>query len=201
METNLKVRKRLKILLVVIFLIPILTFSVFIASTSGLLGEGWSWLDFEGNVDNRATLSTEVDGTTVDIGSSDVVCRNTVQGMRYLADHTGSICTRDNWNSTSGCCDHSESDVCIGCNDKFNCCQNYEFCVSCCYMDKSLSKQPLDAIDDKKGNPVYDRIKFTDIFDYCKVRCRTSSSSVIHFNAYRSGLKYCFGDSDGPLKV
>jgi len=80
----------------------------------------------------------------------------------------------------------------VGCNLEYHCCQNYEFCVSCCLgVDK---KQHLESILDKEP-PFLARVQ--DQFEMCVAMCRTSSRNLIHEREYKSQTyKYCFTDNN-----
>lgn len=87
---------------------------------------------------------------------------------------------------------------CETCSETFQCCTTYERCVSCCLGQK----YNINIL--KKGRAVtegqvFQFVEVADIFDYCSLRCRTSSSSVVHQNTFRSDLKHCYGQTEPPL--
>jgi len=85
---------------------------------------------------------------------------------------------------------------CAGCNLEYRCCQNYEFCVSCCLgTDK---KQHLESILEKEP-PFLASVH--DQFEMCTAMCRTSSRNLVHEREYKSQIyKYCFTDSAPSTK-
>eukprot|EP01133_Synstelium_polycarpum_P011488 gene11488-13398_t len=77
--------------------------------------------------------------------------------------------------------------------ENFHCCNEYEFCVSCCMStDKvSILESILAKMIDKGVNPSYLRNQF----DLCTTACRTSSKSLIHQREYKQpSLKFCYGN-------
>jgi len=72
-----------------------------------------------------------------------------------------------------------------------------ELCVSCC-----LGKYPDFAAvlaNDAMTLDIFKVVVVQDLFDFCLIRCRTSSQSVVHQNSFRSKLKHCFGAKEPPL--
>eukprot|EP00744_Colponema_vietnamica_P019258 GILI01027238.1.p1 GENE.GILI01027238.1~~GILI01027238.1.p1 ORF type:complete len:344 (+),score=38.12 GILI01027238.1:127-1158(+) len=63
---------------------------------------------------------------------------------------------------------------CIGCDSTRRCCEQQEFCVSCC-----MGPSPIGV-----GLP----------FQSCLSLCRTSSTSVVHNNKYRRNQRHCHGE-------
>ncbi|KAL5716679.1 hypothetical protein ACHQM5_009809 [Ranunculus cassubicifolius] len=101
------------------------------------------------------------------INMQDRVCRNTVQGRYLLSDDNGHVCDALSLDPRSRCCPESGKKFsCHGCNLVSQCCNSYEFCVSCC--------------------------TYSSVFDFCAGRCRHSSESVVHENAYISDFHHCF---------
>uniref|UniRef100_M8BBK7 SREBP regulating gene protein n=1 Tax=Aegilops tauschii TaxID=37682 RepID=M8BBK7_AEGTA len=76
-----------------------------------------------------------------------------------------------------------------GCNLDSQCCNSYEYCVSCC-LNPSRTKE-ADVLKLKVAKPVTAGT-YTNIFDFCMGRCRHSSASVVHENAYLSDFHHCF---------
>ena len=79
--------------------------------------------------------------TMLDLSLSPAFCQNTKQGWDLLADDRGRLCSRglvqDSTDAMPGCC--PDGDVtgfqrytCDGCDPLYNCCSQYEVCVSCC---------------------------------------------------------------------
>ncbi|XP_019413777.1 PREDICTED: uncharacterized protein LOC109325708 isoform X3 [Lupinus angustifolius] len=76
-----------------------------------------------------------------------------------------------------------------GCNVLSRCCNSYEYCVSCCLNPVHTSKEQVLKL--KIAKPSTART-YASVFDYCAGRCRHSSESVVHENAYLSDLHHCF---------
>eukprot|EP00268_Persea_americana_P044330 TRINITY_DN44805_c0_g1_i5.p1 TRINITY_DN44805_c0_g1~~TRINITY_DN44805_c0_g1_i5.p1 ORF type:complete len:278 (-),score=31.10 TRINITY_DN44805_c0_g1_i5:250-1083(-) len=118
------------------------------------------------------------------------ICINTVQGRYLLSDDNGYVCdalSRDTW---SRCCPEiGDRFPCQGCNLVSQCCNSYEFCVSCC-LNPSQTKKEL-ALTVKRAKPVTAGT-YGSVFDFCAGRCRHNSASVVHENAYASDFHHCF---------
>jgi hypothetical protein len=108
------------------------------------------------------------------------------------------------------------------CSSEYQCCAQYEFCVSSCLdftwqrlhsikthrqSAKPTDNKAIDAVDrlmmdhqkvDQNVVKAYEE-GTEDLFDWCLSRCRTSGRSVVHQNSFRSSLKYCYGIKDPPL--
>ncbi|GAM27704.1 hypothetical protein SAMD00019534_108800 [Acytostelium subglobosum LB1] len=86
---------------------------------------------------------------------------------------------------------------CYSCSDKYHCCSEYEFCVSCCMRTDKIPvlEVILAKMVDRGISPSYLRNQF----DLCTMACRTSSRSLIHQREYkRPHLKYCYGTKLPP---
>ncbi|PIN15988.1 hypothetical protein CDL12_11369 [Handroanthus impetiginosus] len=60
-------------------------------------------------------------------------CRTTVQGRFFLTDDNGNVCDAFSVDPLSRCCpEKGDQFSCQGCNLFSQCCNSYEFCVSCC---------------------------------------------------------------------
>eukprot|EP01125_Pyxidicula_operculata_P000906 TRINITY_DN1079_c0_g1_i1.p1 TRINITY_DN1079_c0_g1~~TRINITY_DN1079_c0_g1_i1.p1 ORF type:complete len:190 (-),score=13.54 TRINITY_DN1079_c0_g1_i1:540-1109(-) len=134
--------------------------------------------------------------------SSTEECRNTHQGKLFITDELGYKCKRDDWNVTSGCCTMTDDVAnnrysCKKCEEIYKCCHEYEECVSCC-LGTGKSVKQMEETSATLGR-IFDFLMVDDMFSFCSLRCRSSSSSVIHQNTYRSQLKYCFGEKESPL--
>lgn len=111
------------------------------------------------------------------------------------------------------CCNEENAikTSCELCSSEYECCEVYEHCVSCCIQNllskSSLKKKDLinllnewssnqnikkDILEDYKSN-------INIPYDWCIIKCRTSSNSIIHQNRYRSKFKYCYGKKGSPL--
>lgn len=127
-------------------------------------------------------------------------CRNSLQGKTLVVDDKGYICGRYDLLS-SGCCSVNESlgrHDCSGCEPRISCCQQYEYCVSCClrHEQKPALQQILTAA--AENNDVL-FVSVSDHYELCLAKCRTSSSSVQHENTYRNRLvKFCYGKDPPP---
>ncbi|KAL2328855.1 hypothetical protein Fmac_022282 [Flemingia macrophylla] len=117
-------------------------------------------------------------------------CKTTVQGRYLLSDDNGYVCNAASVNSRSRCCPQTgEKFYCHGCSLLSQCCNSYEYCVSCCLNPALTSKERVLKM--KVAKPATART-YTSVFDYCAGRCRHSSESVVHENAYVSDFHHCF---------
>ncbi|KAL5169257.1 UPF0454 protein C12orf49 [Glycine soja] len=117
-------------------------------------------------------------------------CKTTVQGRYLLSDDNGYVCNAASVNSRSRCCpQRGEKFSCHGCNLLSQCCNSYEYCVSCCLNPALISKEQVLKM--KVAKPTTART-YSSVFDYCAGRCRHSSESVVHENAYISDFHHCF---------
>lgn len=122
--------------------------------------------------------------------------------LRFIS---GTVCHRKNLNVATGCCENGTKPVCnepegSECTSLYSCCTVFETCVSCCLtMNWDLS--PARQIEELQhvSGPAFRYSKPTSLFDFCLIRCRTSSSSVVHQNTFRSKWKYCYGSKESPL--
>lgn len=68
-------------------------------------------------------------------------CRNSEQGIDLITDERGFICQRNDVLPT-GCCkieaENTHLYACTSCNH-YQCCEVYEFCVSCCLNPDNVS--------------------------------------------------------------
>ncbi|GMH28567.1 hypothetical protein Nepgr_030410 [Nepenthes gracilis] len=125
-----------------------------------------------------------------DIGLQENRCRNTVQGRYLLSDDNGYVCDALSVDPESRCCpSKGEQFSCHGCNLISKCCNSYEFCVSCC-LNPSQNHRDI-ALQVKVAKPVTAGT-YASLFDFCAGRCRHSSESVVHENAYFSDFHHCF---------
>ncbi|XP_020236063.1 uncharacterized protein LOC109815687 isoform X5 [Cajanus cajan] len=117
-------------------------------------------------------------------------CKTTVQGRYLLSDDNGYVCNAGSVNSRSRCCPQTgEKFSCHGCSLLSQCCNSYEYCVSCCLNPALTSKERVLKM--KVSKPATART-YASVFDYCAGRCRHSSESVVHENAYISDFHHCF---------
>ncbi|KAK6786912.1 hypothetical protein RDI58_015437 [Solanum bulbocastanum] len=117
-------------------------------------------------------------------------CRTTVQGRYLIADDMGQVCDALSIDPHSRCCrGKSDRFSCNGCNLVSQCCNSYEFCVSCC-LNPSRTQKDL-AVNVKISKPITAGM-YSSIFDFCTGRCRHNSESVVHENAYLSEFHHCF---------
>ncbi len=123
-------------------------------------------------------------------------CNNTVQGRGAVTDDQGFYCTRDNFNSQTGCCTRGQQYSCETCSSDNLCCEEYERCVSCCLSPSYRAKDWVQAENRSPGRP--DTGRWASAFDLCKGKCRTTAHSTVHENAYLSGLHHCFSESGKP---
>ncbi|KAK1646141.1 hypothetical protein QYE76_063946 [Lolium multiflorum] len=138
-----------------------------------------------------ACLPAPVSAIRKDIGLAEpILCRRTVQGRHLISDDNGYVCSALSVDPSSRCCPRTGARFsCQGCNHDLQCCNSYEYCVSCC-LDPSRTNEG-DVQKLKVAKPVTAGT-YTDIFDFCMGRCRHSSASVVHENAYVSDFHHCF---------
>ncbi|ONK57839.1 uncharacterized protein A4U43_C09F4720 [Asparagus officinalis] len=135
--------------------------------------------------------SLKISAIRRDIGlPGKLVCRNTVQGRYLLSDDNGYVCSALSVDTSSRCCpEKGERFSCQGCNLVSQCCNSYEYCVSCC-LNPTRTQQDL-AMRVKVAKPVTAGT-YRSVFDFCAGRCRHNSASVVHENAYASDFHHCF---------
>lgn len=118
------------------------------------------------------------------------LCKSTVQGRYLLSDDNGHVCDSLSVDPLSHCCTgKGEKYPCHGCNLVSQCCNSYEFCVSCCLNPARTQKE--QALKVKIAKPVTAGT-YASVFDFCAGRCRHNSESVVHENAYLSDFHHCF---------
>jgi len=130
-------------------------------------------------------------------------CGNTKQGKHYITDDRAYTCRRED--VEYGCCAvRTNRYSCNSCSSTLQCCTEYEFCVSCCMSPSHAtsvkdSMRKLAATQKRSVVPNSHLALKTvrTIFDYCSLKCRTSSNSVVFENQYKSNaLKFCYGNQD-----
>jgi hypothetical protein len=153
-------------------------------------------------------------------------CKNSVQGKNLMSDSRGFVCFREDLNQTSGCCSLisvmtaedlvknkskkngraklSKRFDCNNCVQKHGCCQEYEYCISCCLKPENLQKylslymsMPLLKRKVPSNSKTY---RTLDSFDYCSHVCRTSSQSVQSENSYRGMHNHCFSQKQAIIE-
>ncbi|XP_072950364.1 uncharacterized protein [Typha angustifolia] len=136
-------------------------------------------------------FSTAISGTRKEIGfPGNRFCKNTVQGRYLLSDDNGYVCSALSVDPWSRCCPEVGGRFsCQGCNLASQCCNSYEYCVSCC-LDPSRTDKDL-AVKMKIAKPVTAGT-YASAFDFCAGRCRHNSASVVHENAYASDFHHCY---------
>ncbi|XP_068665330.1 uncharacterized protein [Aristolochia californica] len=132
------------------------------------------------------TLGIRKDGSFLEM----LMCRTTVQGRYLISDDNGHVCNALSLDRQSRCCPRrGESYSCQGCNVVSQCCNSYEYCVSCCLNPARTPKEL--ALKVKVAKPATAGT-YASIFDFCAGRCRHNSASVVHENAYASDFHHCF---------
>ncbi|KAF8046425.1 hypothetical protein N665_3719s0003 [Sinapis alba] len=118
------------------------------------------------------------------------ICRTTVQGRYLISDDEGNVCDALSLDSRTRCCPlKGERFSCHGCNILSQCCSSYEFCVSCCLNPTRTLVEKVVKV--KVAKPATAGT-YRTVFDFCAGRCRHSSESVVHENAYHSKFHHCF---------
>ncbi|KAG2561726.1 hypothetical protein PVAP13_8KG156000 [Panicum virgatum] len=138
-----------------------------------------------------AFLPTPVSGIRKDIGFVEpIMCRSTVQGRHLISDDNGYVCSALSINPWSHCCPTTADRFsCQGCKHDLQCCNSYEYCVSCCLNPSKTKKE--DVLKLKVAKPVTAGT-YTNVFDFCMGRCRHSSASVVHGKCLRQRLPSLF---------
>ncbi|XP_059463623.1 uncharacterized protein LOC132192329 isoform X2 [Corylus avellana] len=123
-------------------------------------------------------FSPRISAIRNDIGfQENPICRNTVQGRYLLSDDNVSLLP---W---------KRSEILFGCNLLSQCCNSYEFCVSCCLNPARTQKEQALKVKIAKQATAG---TYASVFDFCAGRCRHNSESVVHENAYLSEFHHCF---------
>ncbi|KAG0529543.1 hypothetical protein BDA96_05G107600 [Sorghum bicolor] len=79
--------------------------------------------------------------------------RSTVQGRHLISDDNGYVCSALSINPWSHCCPTTgDRFSCQGCKLDLQCCNSYEYCVSCCLNPSKIKKE--DVLKLKVAKPV-----------------------------------------------
>jgi hypothetical protein len=93
---------------------------------------------------------------------------------------------------------------CRNCNLQVGCCQEYEYCISCClkpdHLRYNYNSYLSIPILQRKVSSNSNKLKNLDYFDYCQFVCRTSSLSVQTENSYRGSHNYCYSRVQAPVE-
>ncbi|KAH7521332.1 hypothetical protein FEM48_Zijuj07G0021700 [Ziziphus jujuba var. spinosa] len=105
------------------------------------------------------------------------ICRNTVQGRYLLSDDNGHVCDALSVDPVSRCCpEKGDKFSCQGCDLLSQCCNSYEYCVSCCLNPSKTLKQHVLKMRVAKPATAG---TYASVFDFCAGRCRHNSESVV----------------------
>ncbi|XP_022634101.1 uncharacterized protein LOC106755366 isoform X3 [Vigna radiata var. radiata] len=129
-------------------------------------------------------------------------CKTTVQGRYLLSDENGYVCNAVSVNSRSRCCPPKGEKFSLNAIFFHNAAtlMNIVFpaasillCLGLCIFFLNLIEQTSkeQVLKMKVAKPATART-YTSVFDYCAGRCRHSSESVVHENAYISDFHHCF---------
>ncbi|KAF2300223.1 hypothetical protein GH714_010806 [Hevea brasiliensis] len=100
------------------------------------------------------------------------------------------VCDALSVDPRSRCCpEKGEKFSCHGCNLLSQCCNSYEFCVSCCLNPARTQEEEVIKLKIAKPTTAG---TYAGIFDFCAGRCRHNSESVVHENAYLSDFHHCY---------
>ncbi|KAB2009088.1 hypothetical protein E1A91_D10G146000v1 [Gossypium mustelinum] len=135
--------------------------------------------------------SSTIAATRKEIGFPDRrICRTTVQGRYLLSDDNGYVCDALSLDPQYRCCpERGDKFSCRGCNVLSQCCNSYEFCVSCCLHPARTQKEQVLKLKIAKPSTSG---TYLSVFDFCAGRCRHNSESVVHENAYVNDFHHCF---------
>ncbi|KAL5539087.1 hypothetical protein UlMin_046337 [Ulmus minor] len=136
-------------------------------------------------------FSSRTSAIRTDIGFEEKKsCRSTVQGRYLLSDDNGYVCDALSVDPESRCCPITRDKFsCHGCNLVSQCCNSYEYCISCCLNPLKTLKQHVMKVKIAKPTTAG---TYASVFDFCAGRCRHNSESVVHENAYLSDFHHCF---------
>jgi hypothetical protein len=94
---------------------------------------------------------------------------------------------------------------CSNCNLQVGCCQEYEYCISCCLKPDHLQYNYDSYLNipilQRKVSSNSNNLKNLDYFDYCQFVCRSSSLSVQTENSYRGLHNYCYSRKQAPKEI
>ncbi|PPD80835.1 hypothetical protein GOBAR_DD22235 [Gossypium barbadense] len=103
---------------------------------------------------------------------------------------TGYVCDALSLDPQYRCCpERGDKFSCRGCNVLSQCCNSYEFCVSCCLHPARTQKEQVLKLKIAKPSTSG---TYLSVFDFCAGRCRHNSESVVHENAYVNDFHHCF---------
>ncbi|KAK8447615.1 hypothetical protein SEVIR_8G106900v4 [Setaria viridis] len=146
-------------------------------------------------VQGRHLISDDNGNTPVPLSCLDYFsCQCCTILQPFLTDKplslVGYVCSALSINPWSHCCPTTRDRFsCQGCKLDLQCCNSYEYCVSCCLNPSKTKKE--DVLKLKVAKPVTAGT-YTNVFDFCMGRCRHNSASVVHENAYASDFHHCF---------
>ncbi|KAK6930578.1 SREBP regulating gene protein [Dillenia turbinata] len=128
-------------------------------------------------------------------------CRTTVQGRYLISDENGYVCDALSVDTHSRCCpSKGEQYSCQGCNLVSQCCNSYEFCVSCCLNPKRTEEQLALKVKIAKPSTAGNiSCSFTAFkcclsqFEFLSSALINAISSSIAFRTYTSVFDFCAG--------
>mmetsp|Transcript_2165 Transcript_2165/g.3522 ORF Transcript_2165/g.3522 Transcript_2165/m.3522 type:complete len:288 (+) Transcript_2165:87-950(+) len=124
-------------------------------------------------------------------------CMNTMQGLLYLTDDLGFMCSRQEMDYSTGCCKAGTQYSCTGCSASDKCCSEYESCVSCCLAPQHNADKLHRGVP--RAPKYLDAGAWQSAWEYCKGICRTHGRSTVHENAYISTRHHCYSASKVPM--
>lgn len=131
------------------------------------------------------------------VGGGTTTCSNTKAGRWLSADERGMVCKREDLDPLTGCCSRGEQNSCNTCLEEDGCCAELEYCISCC-MRPDHTK--LDAHLHENRSPGREETgRWKNLFELCRGKCRTSSKSTVHENAFLGTRHHCYGERRRPL--
>jgi hypothetical protein len=148
---------------------------------------------------NTIVLKADGSSTTTEAPKTLItLCRNTVIGNHFITDSKGYTCRIEDVDHVSRCCSTQPKPTttrysCKSCDNKYGCCSVYEHCVSCC-MAPDRRQELRETFEKRRSDRLYKGV--TTVFQFCAIRCRTTSRSVINENKYRSPMKHCYAHND-----
>lgn len=125
------------------------------------------------------------------------ICKNTVSGLRLVADSQGYVCKRSGFDYASGCCSDGKRYSCEGCSPADKCCSDYEGCISCCLHPDNGAAAQATVTPRSLRNGIGGM--WGDAFSYCSGVCRSHGRSTSHENSYIGKRHHCYAHLGRPL--
>jgi hypothetical protein len=141
----------------------------------------------------------------VSLGKPDnvnAICESFTSGSTWIVDDQGALCTTDEYDLSTGCCQSSLDDeppmvhnVPSSCRQVDMCCAVFEHCIAVCTNIGNIygisdMMTWMEAIGPKSAILMRG---VHSVLDFCVRKCRADSSATLHENAFVSSHRYCYG--------